>query len=93
MLDPINSLDDPSPSLTENVRALVLDDLLLVIDRNGGTREIVRPDDAAGGICLRIPTIATGDSDGSRPPVPIDRDRAGAGAATPLDHGCDVSLL
>src|SRR6516162_8480390 len=23
---------------------------------------------------LRIPTITTGDSDGSRPPVPIDRD-------------------
>jgi hypothetical protein len=27
---------------------------------------------------LRIPTIATSDSDGSRPPVPIDRDQGGA---------------
>src|SRR6266702_3526757 len=29
---------------------------------------------------LRIPTITTTDSDGSRPPVPIDRDQCGAGA-------------
>jgi hypothetical protein len=29
---------------------------------------------------LRIPTIATTDSDGSRPPVPIDRDQCGSGA-------------
>jgi hypothetical protein len=28
---------------------------------------------------LRIPTIATGDSDGSRPPVPIDRDQGRRG--------------
>ena len=26
---------------------------------------------------VRIPTIATTDSDGSRPPVPIDRDQCG----------------
>ena len=31
-------------------------------------------------ISLRIPTIATTHSDGSRPPVPIDRDQCGAGA-------------
>jgi hypothetical protein len=31
-------------------------------------------------IMLRIPTIATTHSDGSRPPVPIDRDQCGAGA-------------
>jgi hypothetical protein len=31
-------------------------------------------------ITMRIPTIATTDSDGSRPPVPIDRDQCGAGA-------------
>jgi hypothetical protein len=29
---------------------------------------------------LRIPTIATTHSDGSRPAVPIDRDQGGAGA-------------
>jgi hypothetical protein len=29
---------------------------------------------------LRIPTIATTHSDGSRPAVPIDRDQSGAGA-------------
>jgi hypothetical protein len=29
---------------------------------------------------LRIPTIATTHSDGSRPAVPIDRDQCGAGA-------------
>jgi hypothetical protein len=29
---------------------------------------------------VRIPTIATTDSDGSRPPVPIDRDQCGSGA-------------
>jgi hypothetical protein len=29
---------------------------------------------------VRIPTIATTHSDGSRPPVPIDRDQCGAGA-------------
>jgi hypothetical protein len=29
---------------------------------------------------LRIPTIATTHSDGSRPLVPIDRDHCGAGA-------------
>ena len=28
---------------------------------------------------LRIPTITTGDSDGSRPPVPIDRDHGRRG--------------
>ena len=31
-------------------------------------------------IGVRIPTITTTDSDGSRPPVPIDRDQCGAGA-------------
>jgi hypothetical protein len=31
-------------------------------------------------VWLRIPTIATTDSDGSRPPVPIDRDQCGSGA-------------
>ena len=35
---------------------------------------------------LRIPTIATTDSDGSRPPVPIDRDQCGAGACSAV--GC-----
>jgi len=34
------------------------------------------------GILLRIPTIATSHSDGSRPPVPIDRDQCGAGAGS-----------
>jgi hypothetical protein len=29
---------------------------------------------------VRIPMIATTHSDGSRPPVPIDRDQGGAGA-------------
>ena len=32
------------------------------------------------GQCLRIPTIATTHSGGSRPAVPIDRDQCGAGA-------------
>ena len=36
--------------------------------------------------CVRIPTIATTDSDGSRPPVPIDRDQCGAGACSAV--GC-----
>ena len=35
---------------------------------------------------LRIPTIATTHSDGSRPPVPIDCDRCGAGACSAV--GC-----
>ena len=35
---------------------------------------------------VRIPTIATTDSDGSRPPVPIDRDQCGAGACSAV--GC-----
>ena len=35
---------------------------------------------------MRIPTIATTDSDGSRPPVPIDRDQCGAGACSAV--GC-----
>jgi hypothetical protein len=36
---------------------------------------------------MRIPTIATKHSDGSRPAVPIDRDQCGAGAdASPLDE-------
>src|SRR4051794_39215583 len=43
----------PISDIDGNVRALVLDDLLLVIDRNGSTRETVRPDDAAGGVCPR----------------------------------------
>ena len=42
---------------------------------------------------LRIPTIATTDSDGSRPPVPIDRDQGGVVLTAPLDDGGDVSLL
>ena len=37
---------------------------------------IIRPP----GQRVRIPTIATTDSDGSRPPVPIDRDQCGSGA-------------
>jgi hypothetical protein len=32
---------------------------------------------------LRIPTIVTSRSDGSRPPVPIDRDHFGAGCKAP----------
>ena len=32
------------------------------------------------GALMRIPTIATTHSDGSRPAVPIDRDQSGAGA-------------
>jgi len=32
------------------------------------------------GASVRIPMIATTDSDGSRPAVPIDRDQGGAGA-------------
>ena len=35
---------------------------------------------------MRIPTIATTHSDGSRPPVPIDCDRCGAGACSAV--GC-----
>ena len=35
---------------------------------------------------VRIPTIATTHSDGSRPPVPIDCDRCGAGACSAV--GC-----
>jgi hypothetical protein len=31
--------------------------LLLVIDRNGSTRETVRPDDAAGSICPRLAVL------------------------------------
>jgi hypothetical protein len=43
---------------------------------------------------VRIPTIATTHSDGSRPPVPIDRDQPVARVRTaPLDDGGDVSLL
>ena len=39
-----------------------------------------------GDLSVRIPTIATTDSDGSRPPVPIDRDQCGAGACSAV--GC-----
>jgi hypothetical protein len=41
---------------------------------------IKNPLDSEHGIYLRIPTIATTHSDGSRPAVPIDRDQRGAGA-------------
>jgi hypothetical protein len=43
--------------------------------------------------CLRIPTIATSHSEGSRPPVPIDRDQGGAGLAGAVGCGFDVRLL
>jgi len=36
---------------------------------------------------LRIPTIATTYSDGSRPPVPIDRDHVARVLTAPLDDG------
>jgi hypothetical protein len=53
----------------------------------------VRDAIARGAIGLRIPTIATTHSDGSRPPVPIDRDQGGVVLTAPLDDGGDVSLL
>jgi len=42
---------------------------------------------------VRIPTIATTHSDGSRPAVPIHRDQGGVMLVAPLDDGGDVSLL
>src|SRR5580704_5900010 len=42
---------------------------------------------------LRIPTIATSHSDSSRPPIPIDRDRCGAGfLKAPLDNALHQCL-
>jgi hypothetical protein len=44
-------------------------------------------------ISLRIPTIATSHSDSSRPPIPIDRDRCGAGfLKAPLDNALHQCL-
>jgi Transposase domain (DUF772) len=42
---------------------------------------------------VRIPTIATSHSDSSRPPIPIDRDRCGAGfLKAPLDNALHQCL-
>jgi len=46
---------------------------------------------------LRIPTIATTRSDGSRPPIPTDRDHLFRSIATsvkaPLGTSADLSVL
>jgi len=48
-------------------------------------------------VILRIPTIATTRSDGSRPPIPTDRDHLFRSIATsvkaPLGTSADLSVL